>query len=258
MGVAAARRGGRRERRGRRGRRLPGDPGPVRRHAVRRRRRRHRRPTSAHSGTTAMQWCMPFGVLTPASWMALNATRYMHAYGVTERRLRAGGRPAARLRRHQPAAWGYRAADHPRGPPGVALDRRALHPALRLLPGDRRLGRPRHHQPASAPPTLPSRPVMIAAAAAPGSSSRRSPPTTTAPTCRSWRARSPWPGGSSTRSGYRPRRHRRRDDLRRLLADPADAARGPRASAASARPRTSSPTATSPWTARSRATPTAA
>src|SRR5579862_4797057 len=23
-------------------------------------------PTSAHSGTTAMQWCMPFGVLTPA------------------------------------------------------------------------------------------------------------------------------------------------------------------------------------------------
>ena len=25
----------------------------------------------------------PFGVLTPASWMALNATRYMHTYGVT-------------------------------------------------------------------------------------------------------------------------------------------------------------------------------
>jgi len=23
-------------------------------------------PTSGHSGTTAMQWCMPFGVLTPA------------------------------------------------------------------------------------------------------------------------------------------------------------------------------------------------
>jgi acetyl-CoA acetyltransferase len=40
------------------------------------------RPTSSHSGTTAMQWCSPFGVLTPASWMSLNATRYMHAYGV--------------------------------------------------------------------------------------------------------------------------------------------------------------------------------
>jgi len=40
------------------------------------------RPTSSHSGTTAMQWCSPFGVLTPASWISLNATRYMHAFGV--------------------------------------------------------------------------------------------------------------------------------------------------------------------------------
>jgi acetyl-CoA acetyltransferase len=39
-------------------------------------------PTSSHSGTTAMQWCTPFGVLTPAAWMSLNATRYMHTYGV--------------------------------------------------------------------------------------------------------------------------------------------------------------------------------
>ena len=42
-----------------------------------------RSATSAHSGSTASQWCSPFGVLTPASWMALNATRYMHTYGVT-------------------------------------------------------------------------------------------------------------------------------------------------------------------------------
>jgi acetyl-CoA acetyltransferase len=41
------------------------------------------RPTSSHSGSTAMQWSMPFGVLTPASWMALNAVRYMHQFGVT-------------------------------------------------------------------------------------------------------------------------------------------------------------------------------
>jgi acetyl-CoA acetyltransferase len=40
-------------------------------------------PTTAHAGTTAPQWCMPFGVLTPASWMAMNATRYMHTFGVT-------------------------------------------------------------------------------------------------------------------------------------------------------------------------------
>ncbi len=41
------------------------------------------RGTSSHSGSTAMQWCTPYGVLTPASWMSLNAVRYMHAYGVS-------------------------------------------------------------------------------------------------------------------------------------------------------------------------------
>lgn len=39
--------------------------------------------TAAHSGTTAMQWCTPFGVLTPAAWMSLASTRYMHQYDVT-------------------------------------------------------------------------------------------------------------------------------------------------------------------------------
>jgi acetyl-CoA acetyltransferase len=39
--------------------------------------------SNSHAGTTAMQWCMPFGVLTPASWMSFNATRYMHTFGVT-------------------------------------------------------------------------------------------------------------------------------------------------------------------------------
>lgn len=38
---------------------------------------------TSHSGSTAMQWCAPFGVLTPASWMSLNAVRYMHASGAT-------------------------------------------------------------------------------------------------------------------------------------------------------------------------------
>jgi acetyl-CoA acetyltransferase len=40
------------------------------------------RPTSSHAGTTAMQWCAPFGVMTPASWISLNATRYMHVHSV--------------------------------------------------------------------------------------------------------------------------------------------------------------------------------
>jgi acetyl-CoA acetyltransferase len=65
-------------------------------------------PTSGHSGTTAMQWCMPYGVLTPASWMALNATRYMHTYGVTSADI---GLAVVQLRAYaetNPAAWGYR------------------------------------------------------------------------------------------------------------------------------------------------------
>ena len=28
-------------------------------------------------------WCLPFGLLTPASWVAMFATRYMHEYGAT-------------------------------------------------------------------------------------------------------------------------------------------------------------------------------
>jgi len=73
-------------------------------------------PTSGHSGTTAMQWCMPYGVLTPASWMALNATRYMHTFGVSNTDF---GRAVVQLRAYaetNPSAWGFRRpmtlADH--------------------------------------------------------------------------------------------------------------------------------------------------
>jgi acetyl-CoA acetyltransferase len=54
-----------------------------------------------------MQWCMPYGVLTPASWMSLNATRYMHECGVTSPDI---GRAVVQLRTYaatNPAAWGY-------------------------------------------------------------------------------------------------------------------------------------------------------
>jgi acetyl-CoA acetyltransferase len=87
-------------------------------------------PTSNHSGTTAMQWCMPYGVLTPASWMALNATRYMHAYGVTSADF---GRAVVQLRAYaevNPAAWGYKRpmalADH-------QSSRWIAEPCIRLL-----------------------------------------------------------------------------------------------------------------------------
>jgi acetyl-CoA acetyltransferase len=41
------------------------------------------RGAPSHEGTTAMQWCAPYGVLTPASWMSLNSVRYMHTYDVS-------------------------------------------------------------------------------------------------------------------------------------------------------------------------------
>ena len=62
-------------------------------------------PTSGHSGTTAMQWCMPYGVLTPASWMGLNSVRYMHEYGVTSEDI---GRAVVQVRAYvvgDPAVW---------------------------------------------------------------------------------------------------------------------------------------------------------
>jgi acetyl-CoA acetyltransferase len=64
-------------------------------------------PTSSHAGTTATQWCMPFGVLTPASWMALNSVRYMHEFGVDNVDF---GRAVVQMRDYaakNPAAWGY-------------------------------------------------------------------------------------------------------------------------------------------------------
>jgi acetyl-CoA acetyltransferase len=73
-------------------------------------------PSSQHSGTTAMQWAMPYGVLTPASWMSLNATRYMYRFGVTNEDF---GRAVVQLREYalnNPAAWGFQRpmtlADH--------------------------------------------------------------------------------------------------------------------------------------------------
>jgi acetyl-CoA acetyltransferase len=62
---------------------------------------------NTHAGTTASQWCTPHGALTPASWIALNATRYMHQYGVTNEDF---GRAVVQLRAYaatNPDAWGF-------------------------------------------------------------------------------------------------------------------------------------------------------
>jgi acetyl-CoA acetyltransferase len=64
-------------------------------------------PVNTHAGTTAAQWAAPFGVLTPASWISLNATRYMHQFGVTNEDF---GRAVVQLRDYaarNPAAYFY-------------------------------------------------------------------------------------------------------------------------------------------------------
>ena len=85
---------------------------------------------SPGGGTTFLEWCMPFGAQTPASWEALGAQRYMETYGVTNEDL---GRVSVVLRKHaatNPAAWFY-------GRPITLEDhqqsRWIVEPVLRLL-----------------------------------------------------------------------------------------------------------------------------
>ncbi|QHC26458.1 lipid-transfer protein [Streptomyces sp. GS7] len=56
---------------------------------------------------TALGWNLPFGLLTPASWVAMAARRYLHTYGLTPD---AFGHVAVTDRRHaarNPAAYFY-------------------------------------------------------------------------------------------------------------------------------------------------------
>jgi acetyl-CoA acetyltransferase len=85
---------------------------------------------SPGGGTTFMEWCMPFGAQTPATWEALGAQRYMETYGVGNEDL---GRVSVVLRKHaatNPAAWFH-------GRPITLEDhqqsRWIVEPVLRLL-----------------------------------------------------------------------------------------------------------------------------
>ncbi|WP_327089757.1 lipid-transfer protein [Nonomuraea sp. NBC_01738] len=52
-----------------------------------------------------MSWHVPFGLMTPAAWVAMFARRYMHEFGATSEDF---GRVAVAMRRHaatNPAAW---------------------------------------------------------------------------------------------------------------------------------------------------------
>jgi acetyl-CoA acetyltransferase len=65
------------------------------------------RPPMPTSESAHFSWYAPFGLLTPAQWVAMFATRYMHEYGATSEDF---GRVAVADRRHaasNPAAWFY-------------------------------------------------------------------------------------------------------------------------------------------------------
>jgi acetyl-CoA acetyltransferase len=76
------------------------------------------RPPMPTAESSHFGWYAPYGLLTPASWVAMNATRYMHEYGATSEDF---GRVSVADRRHaatNPAAWFHKQpitlADHQR------------------------------------------------------------------------------------------------------------------------------------------------
>ena len=83
-----------------------------------------------HSGTASAAFCVPVGVITPATWMSLNAHRYFHRFGVTNEDC---GRAVVATRRYaanNPAAWYYQRP--------ITLDdhqnsRWIVEPTMRLL-----------------------------------------------------------------------------------------------------------------------------
>jgi 17-hydroxy-3-oxo-4-pregnene-20-carboxyl-CoA lyase len=65
------------------------------------------RPPVATAEQAHFAWYAPFGLLTPAQWVAMFATRYMHEYGATSEDF---GRVAVADRKHaatNPRAWFY-------------------------------------------------------------------------------------------------------------------------------------------------------
>ena len=108
------------------------------------------RPPMANAESAHLASYLPVGLLTPASWVAMAAQRYLHVNGATSEDL---GRVAVADRKHaatNPRALVLRAADHAGAAPGQPLHRRSPPPA-RLLPGDRRGAGPRHHLPGAGP-----------------------------------------------------------------------------------------------------------
>jgi acetyl-CoA acetyltransferase len=65
-------------------------------------------PPVANAESANWSWTVPFGLLTPAAWVALAARRYMHDFGASSEDF---GRVSVACRRHaasNPHAWFYR------------------------------------------------------------------------------------------------------------------------------------------------------
>ena len=184
------------------------------------------RGASSHSGSTAMQWCTPYGVLTPASWMSLNSVRYMHTYGVSSEDF---GRAVVQFRDYaanNPNAHFYKKP--------ITLDehqasRWIAEPAIRLFDCCQETDGSVALVITSAERAAGSdRPVLIGAAANAG-------------TLRRGDRQQPLHEGHCGHGGVcghgqtpvrgvriQALRHRRRDDLRRVLPDVSHATRGSR------------------------------
>lgn len=59
------------------------------------------------NGTGSLLWCVPYGAMTPASWGALQAARYMQHYGVTNRDLGYISVQQRAYAAKNPDAWFY-------------------------------------------------------------------------------------------------------------------------------------------------------
>ena len=179
-----------------------GGGGGVGHRAARRRRGRRRarrtpcsctaRSTSARGGGSVsptaavtrrrerVNWYLPYGLDTPAKMYALVVPALHAALRRHQRRLRPLHGRGPQARGDQPERVVLRAADHARGPPGVALDRRADAAAPRLLPGERRRRRDGRDE-RRAGRDLPQPAVRIAAAVQRARRAATSCSTTTTP-----------------------------------------------------------------------------
>ena len=88
------------------------------------------RPPAPTAENAHFGWHSPYGLLTPASWVAMSAQRYMHEYGATSEDFGRDRGRGAQARRHQPDGAFLRQADHAAR---TTSDSRWIVDPLRLL-----------------------------------------------------------------------------------------------------------------------------